>query len=386
MTKRRVCVVTGSRAEYGLLHWLMREIQSDPRLELQVAVTGMHLSPDFGHTVREIEQDGMPICCRVDMLSAGDDKASMARSVGHGVVGFSDAFEHSRPDIVVVLGDRFETLAASQAAALLGIPLAHLCGGEVTVGAVDDWIRHAISKMAWWHFPQAEPYRRRLMQLGESPERIFTVGAPGLESIHRLPVLGRKELAADLGIPLAAPLLLVTYHPATLGTTAPDAAFAELLAALEGFPEATVILTKPNADSGGRRLGSMAEEWAAERAGPTRCVTSLGQTRYLSLMRLADVVVGNSSSGIIEAPAVGVATLNIGPRQQGRLMADSIICCDEDRQAIAAGLSRALDAEFRAGLPRVLPYYRGDNVAARIRDVLAESPLPQTLAKDFNDL
>lgn len=384
--RRRVCVVTGSRAEYGLLYWLMDDIRSDPTLELQVAVTGMHLSPAFGLTVREIERDEMPICARVDALAEGDDRAAMAKSLGQGVIGFAESLDRLHPDVLVVLGDRFEILAAAEAAALMGIPIAHISGGEVTEGAVDDWIRHAISKMAWWHFVAADPYKRRLIQLGEDPARVFNVGDPGLDSIRNLPLLDSAALAVELNLALASPLFLVTYHPATLGALPPDVAFGELLAALDQFPTATVVVTKPNADCGGHQLGRMAEDWAARRMAPTLCATSLGQLRYLSLMRHADVVIGNSSSGIVEAPALKTATVNVGFRQEGRLKADSIIDCEERQDAIIAAVRRALSREFQATLPSTVSLYGDSNASAQIKHLLATLPLPTSLAKHFHDL
>lgn len=386
MKMRKVCVVTGSRAEYGLLHWLMREILADPSLELQVAVTGMHLSPEFGLTVKDIERDDMPIVARVETQLSSDSRAGMTKSLGLGLLGFADAFERLHPDVVVVLGDRYEILAASQAAALQGIPVAHISGGEVTAGAVDDWIRHSITKVAWLHFVAAEPYRRRVIQLGEAPERVFNVGDPGLDSIRRTPLLSMEALAADLGLAFSNPLFLVTYHPATLGDMSPRSAFEEVLAALEEFPDANVVMTKPNADAGGHELGNMAEAWCAGRKQRTRCVTSLGQLRYLSLMKHCDAVVGNSSSGIVEAPAMRVATVNIGHRQEGRLKADSIIDCAEDRDSIGAAIRKALSPGFKISLANTQSLYGDCNASAQIKEILSSTRFPTNLAKKFHDL
>lgn len=383
---RRIAVVTGSRAEYGLLYWLMRAIDADPALELQLVVTGMHLAPEFGLTVEDIRRDGFAIADCVETQLSSDSRAGMAKSLGLGIVSMTDSLRRLAPHIVVVLGDRYEILAAAQAAALLGIPVAHIAGGEVTEGAVDDWIRHSITKAAWWHFVSTEPYRRRVIQLGEDPNRVFDVGNTGLDAIKRIEPLSRDELAADLGMSLASPLFLATYHPATLGALRPAAAFAEMLAALDRFPRATVVLTKPNADAGGREIAAMAEDWSARNAARSRCVVSLGQRRYLSLMRQADLVLGNSSSGIIEAPAVKVATVNIGDRQKGRLYAASILHCGETADEIASAIEEAISNEFREAVKDASSLYGDCNASDAIHAILASIELPVVLAKKFHDV
>lgn len=388
--RRKICIVTGSRAEYGLLYWLMKEIQDDPSLELQVVATGMHLAPEFGMTIRQIEMDGIPVIAKVDCLLASDSKVAMAKSLGLGIIGFADVFEHISPDVIVVLGDRFEILAAAQAAAILGFAIAHISGGEVTVGAIDEWIRHAISKVAWLHFAAAEPYRLRLIQLGESPERVFNVGDPGLDSIRKIPFIDRPKLFKELELPLDAngPVFLVTYHPATLGEAPPHQAFEELLRALNQFPQATIVITKPNADSGGRQLGNMAEEWALRRKSPTICVTSLGQFRYINLMRHSDVVIGNSSSGIVEAPALKIPTVNVGNRQLGRLKATSVIDCDERCEDIVSSINQALSQEFKSTTASTVSLYGDSDASVRIKNILGnfEFPASGVLAKVFYDL
>ncbi len=385
MSIRKICVVTGSRAEYGLLRWLLREIAEAPDLQLQILVTGMHLAPEFGMTVNEIVADGFAIDEIVESQLASDTPVGMVKSLGLGMIGCADAFRRLTPDVVVLLGDRYEILAAAQTASMMGILVGHISGGEVTEGAVDDWIRHAISKSAWWHFVAAEPYRRRVIQLGEAPERVFNVGDPGLDSVRKLPLMDRDALEGDLGLNLGSPLFMVTYHPATLGELAPEVAFGELLAALDHFPEATVILTKPNADAGGRAIARQAELWAAARPGTRLCVTSLGQLRYLSLVRLADAVLGNSSSGIVEAPALKVATVNIGNRQDGRLRAASILDCGEQRDAIETTLRQALTLEFRSSLPQTQSLYGDCDASRQIARILRTEPLPRRLAKHFHD-
>jgi len=385
-SKRKIAVVTGSRAEYGLLRWLMREIAADARLRLQTIATGMHLTSEFGLTVNEIIADGFVVDEMVESQLSSDSKVGMVKSLGLGTISMADALRRLAPDIVVLLGDRYEILAAAQAAALMGIPVAHLSGGEVTEGAVDDWVRHSISKASWWHFVGSERYRRRVIQLGEDPARVFNVGDPGLDSFRRLTLLDRAALEDTLGLSLRSPFFLVTYHPATLAEEAPAAAFGKLLAALSAFPQATVIMTKPNADAGARELAAMAEQWAAANASRARCFTSLGQLRYLSAMRLADAVIGNSSSGIVEAPAVKVATVNIGSRQDGRLKASSIIDCVDATPAIVAAIERALSAPFRAATRETVSLYGDCDASGAIKGILAEAALPASLKKTFHDI
>ncbi len=383
---RKCCVVTGSRAEYGLLYWLMREIENTPDLSLQVAVTGMHLSPEFGLTVREIEKDGFPVAARVDMLVSGDTPAAIAKSIGLGVIGFADAFARLQPDIVVLLGDRYEIFAAAQAALTARIPVAHIHGGELTEGAIDEALRHAITKMSHLHFVAAESYRRRVIQLGEAPERVFNVGAPGLDQMTKLAWLTRGQLEQALDLTLGSPLFLVTYHPATLGAVPTEQAIDELLRALDRFPAATLVFTLPNADAHGRAIAGHIKAYVDRHPANTRVFASLGQQRYLSLMREADIVIGNSSSGIIEAPALKRATVNIGDRQRGRLKAASVIDCGEASDAIAAAISRALSADFRAGLTDTQSLYGCGDASGRIARTLMSADLAALVVKKFHDL
>lgn len=388
---RTICVVTGSRAEYGLLRTLMTEIRKDPRLALHVIATGMHLSQEFGLTFREIERDGFSIDDKVHMLLSSDDDHAIAKSVGIGVMGFADVLARVRPDVMVVLGDRFEILAAAQAAMLLRIPVAHIHGGEATEGAIDEGIRHAITKMSQLHFTAAEPYRQRVVQLGEDPSRVFSFGAPGLDAVLAEPRMPREELEADLGISLLSspksPLLLCTYHPATLSEGSPVAAAKAFLAALDRFPSANIVLTKPNADAGGREIAAAIDAWGEGKSARVAVRTNLGMRRYLSVMKLASAVVGNSSSGLIEAPAFRVPTVNVGDRQKGRLSAASVIDCAEDTDSISAAITRALSAEHQAVTASMTPPYgaTGD-VSRRIAEVLATVPLEGILQKRFFDL
>ena len=373
--RRRICVVTGTRAEYGLLYWLMKEVDSDSELQLQMVVTGMHLSPEFGYTYRQIEQDGFVIDRKVEMLLSSDSAVGVGKSIGVATIGFADAFAGLRPDLIVLLGDRFEALAAAQAALVAQIPIAHIHGGETTEGAYDESIRHSITKMSQWHFVAAEQYRKRVIQLGEVPDRVFNVGAPGLDNLHNLELLARSALEEVLGIPLRKPVFLITYHPVTTDQRDPTRGMSELLAALSGFPDATIIFTYPNADTGGRALAGQIEHWVAENAGRARAVVSLGQTRYLSLMHECDVVLGNSSSALIEAPVLKRAAVNIGDRQLGRLSASSVIHSDEDRDAIFKAIKRALSEQFRAQLHKTDSCYGAGGASRRIKDKLKNVPL-----------
>lgn len=383
---RHIAVVTGSRADYGLLRWLLDELAGDPAIRLTVIATGMHLAPRFGMTVDAITADGFSVE-RVDSLLAGDSPLAVAKSVGLGVLGMSETLDRLRPDLLVVLGDRFEILAAVQAALLLSIPVAHLHGGEVTEGAVDDAIRHAITKMSHLHFTAAEEYRRRVIQMGETPERVFNVGALGVDAALRSPVVPTAELEQALSLPLTDQTLLVTYHPVTLRPGGESVALGAMIDALDRVaPTARVIVTGVNADSGNAEVTRILENWVAGNSRRISLHTSLGQQRYLSVMRRARAVIGNSSSGLIEAPALGVPTVNIGPRQAGRLKAASVIDCGESRDEIASALVQALSADFRDSFAQSRPPYGGGNAAAAIAAALSSFPLCGLTRKSFHSL
>jgi UDP-hydrolysing UDP-N-acetyl-D-glucosamine 2-epimerase len=377
--------VTGSRAEYGLLYWLLREIKEDPNLELQLMVTGMHLSPEFGLTYQKIEQDGFIIDAKVEMLLSGDSPAAISKSIGLGLIGFADAFKALNPDIVVLLGDRFEIFAAAQAALVAHIPIAHISGGEITENALDDAIRHSISKMSYFHFVSAEAYRKRLIQLGEDPSRVVNCGDPGLENIRRLKMLSRKELSKKLKVDLSAPFFLVTYHPETPTAASPAGSVHELFSALDLFPRYRVIITKANADEGGRLINTLVDRYAELHQGRVFTFLSLGPLNYLSAMRHCEAVIGNSSSGIVEAPALLKATVNVGSRQAGRLMAKSILSCGNHREEIAKAIRHALSDDFRRSLKSAESLYGYGKTSVFIKDFLKKAEL-KSVKKRFYDL
>ncbi len=384
MTNReRICVVTGSRAEYGLLYWVLHDLRADPAFELQLVVTGSHLSDAHGGTVEVIEADGFDIDRRVAIPLDDDSAAGVARATGLALIGLSQAFAALEPDLVLVLGDRYEILAAATAALLHRIPLAHIAGGDITEGAIDESMRHAITKMAHLHLVTNEEAAGRVRQMGEDPARVIVVGSPGLDQLRRTPLLDRDELERALGSPLGRRNLLVTFHPVTLAADDGMSQFEALLAALAATDTDTSLwITRPNADTGGRAISARLDAFAAAHATRVRVFDSLGQRRYLSLMAYANAVVGNSSSGLYEAPSLQVPTVNIGERQHGRLAADSVLHCAPEREAITAALSRAYTLDCRG---TVNPYGDGRS-AARIIDALrARPPRAALLRKPFHD-
>lgn len=383
---RRICVVTGTRAEYGLLYWLMKEIEADPTLELQLIVTGTHLEPRFGNTVDVIEADGFRIDARVPLGLDDDTPAGITKATGIAVTGVGQALAELAPDIVVVLGDRYEILAAAMAAALSRVPIAHIHGGEVTEGAIDDAMRHAITKLAALHFAAAEPYRQRIVQMGEDPARAHTVGAIGLDNIARLELMDAAALGQDIGLDLSGGYFLVTYHPATLAATVPAAAAQALADALDGFPDHKVIVTGVNADPGNAAIRGVFERFAGNNPGRVHAVESMGQLRYLSAMKHCAAVVGNSSSGLVEAPSLGVPTVNIGERQKGRLRATSVLDCAETEADITAALGTALSDPHREQAHRTVSPFGTPGVSKRICGILRNASLDGILMKRFVDL
>ncbi len=360
---KKVCIVTGTRAEYGLLYWLMKEIQSDDELQLQIVATGMHLSPEFGLTCREIEQE-FAVDKKVEMLLSSDTEVGIAKSMGLAMISFADAYVDLKPDILIVLGDRYEIFSAVSAAMIAKIPIVHLHGGETTEGAFDEAIRHCITKMSHWHFVATEEYRKRVIQLGEDPNRVFNVGGMGIENIKRLQLLDKADFEKSIGFELADKNLLVTFHPVTLENSSAQEQFSELLVALDGLNDTHIIFTKANSDTDGRIINQMIDKYVAKNGHKAVAFTSLGQLRYLSALQFVDAVVGNSSSGLAEAPSFKIATINIGDRQKGRIKADSVIDCEPQND----GIKQAINHLYTDGFQQVLkntknPY--GDGMASK---------------------
>lgn len=382
---RKICVITGTRAEYGLMRWVMQGVKDDPALTLQVIVTGMHLSPEFGLTYREIEKDGFQIDRKVEMLTSSDTPVGIAKSMGLGLIGFADALGELQPDLIVVLGDRFEIFAAVAAALVARIPVAHLHGGETTEGAFDEALRHSITKMSHLHFVAAEEYRQRVIQLGEQPERVFLVGGLGIDNIKRLKLLDRKELEASLDFKLGPKNLLITFHPVTLESSTAKEQMEELLGALGSLADTHLIFTMPNADTDGRALIKMVEQFVAQHPN-ARAYTSLGQLRYLSCIAQMDGVVGNSSSGLAEVPSFKKGTINIGDRQRGRLQADSVINCEPTSQGIAAALKKLYTADFQTSLSQTRNPYGDGGASAKVVSAIKHHALDCIAKKCFFDL
>jgi UDP-hydrolysing UDP-N-acetyl-D-glucosamine 2-epimerase len=384
MMVRTIGVVTVARSDYGHLVPLLEQLRSSRELALQLFVGGTHLSERFGRTVAAIEADGWPIAERIATATEADAPVDVAAAAGAGLAGFARAFARHRPDLILVLGDRIEMLAAAVAALPLTIPVAHVHGGEVTEGAIDEQARHAITKLSHLHFPAAEPYARRILQMGEEPWRVHCCGAPGLDRLARLAVLSRDEIARRTGLPLRRPTLLVTFHPVTLEPEDTAAHVDALAAALEAV-EGDVVITYPGADTMHGTVVRRLERLAAARPG-TRLVPALGEDTYCSLLREADVMVGNSSSGLIEAPSFGLPVVNIGSRQRGRLRAGNVIDVGPAQDEILHGLRRALDPAFRRSLAGMPNPYGDGRAAPRIVGVLEREEWgPRLITKRFVD-
>jgi GDP/UDP-N,N'-diacetylbacillosamine 2-epimerase (hydrolysing) len=382
---KKVCVVTGSRADYGLLRWVIEGIRDSNRLELQLVATGMHLSPEFGLTWREIEADGFVIDRRVETLLSSDTPVGIAKSMGLGIIGFADAYVDLNPDLVLVLGDRYETFAAAAAAMVACVPVAHLHGGEATEGLIDEAIRHSITKMAQLHFVAAEPYRRRVLQLGEAPERVFNVGGLGIDGMLNHELLKREALEKSLGMRFGSRNLMVTFHPVTLEHDTASSQMSELLDALDQLRDTNLIFTMPNADTSGRVLIRMVEDFAAGHPNAF-AYTSLGQLRYLSCLQYVDGVIGNSSSGLSEVPSFKKGTVNIGDRQKGRVRAKSVIDCAPNRAAISAAIAQLYSSQFQNILPAVEnPYGRG-GASQAVVGIIESMPFEDLILKSFVDL
>jgi len=381
---RRICAVTGGRADYYLMQNLLKGIEASPELELSVIATGSHLSPAHGMTVDAVEAD-FPDVSRVDLGLGGDSPAEITKATGRAMIAFADSLETIKPDILLVLGDRYEIFAAAAAALIAGIPVAHLHGGETTEGAADEAFRHSITKMSHIHFTAAEDYRRRVIQLGEDPERVFNVGGMGAAAISRIKLMERDELEKSLGFGLGEKYIVVTFHPVTLDSTPEEIQFGELLKALDRL-DAKIIFTGANADAGGTVINRMLADYVVKSGGRAAAFDSLGMQRYLSAVKYAHAVVGNSSSGLAEAPGLKTPTINIGCRQAGRLRAGSVIDCEPTAESILEAFAKLETPEFRKALKETVnPYGEGDNTA-KIVEILANFPLKDIIIKRFHDI
>lgn len=379
---KKIGIVTGTRAEYGILSGLIKLVHEDPDLELQLVVTGMHLSPEFGFTWKEIAKDGFPIAKKVEMLLSSDTSVGVVKSMALGQISLAESFEELKPDIIVLLGDRTETFAAASAALIVGIPVAHIHGGEITEGAYDDAIRHSITKMSHLHFTSVEAYRHRVIQLGENPKTVFNVGALGIDNVQNTRLLSKNELEERLGIQFKKRNLLITFHPVTLEDDSAAQQFSEVLEALKNQKDTQLIFTKPNSDKGGRIIIKMIDNFVNDYPDRAVAFTSLGYLAYLSTVPFVDAVVGNSSSGIIEVPVFNTPTVNIGDRQKGRIIGPTIINCVTDKKSIEEALKKAF--QFDKSKKWKHPYGTG-NAAKQILEIIKKS-IPVKLMKSFYDI
>jgi GDP/UDP-N,N'-diacetylbacillosamine 2-epimerase (hydrolysing) len=387
--RRKICVVTTSRADFGLLSGLMKAIQSDRALKLQVIVSGMHLSRQFGQTWHDIKSEGIEIDRKIQLRLSGESSLDNLNSIGTGVKGFGRALSELKPEIVVMLGDRFELLAPAVSALMLGIPIAHIHGGELTEGAIDDSVRHAITKIASLHFPATEVYRKRILQMGESPDRVFNFGAPGLDQIHAAPLMTRRQVEQELGINLEVPVALVTYHPVTRDAESPEEQVNVLISAVKASGLAAVV-TMANADAQGAIINHRLQATCAENPERFKWVPHLGHRRYLSCLKHLAVMVGNSSSGLTEAPSFRMPVVNIGDRQRGRVRAKNIVDVTCTKDAIRKGIRRAISPQFRRSLRGMRnPYdrFHDGRTSERIKNVLRDVTISaEFLKKQFQDL
>lgn len=364
-------MVTATRAEYGILRNVIEKINKSEQLELCLIVTGMHLVPEYGMTVEEIERDGYCISEKVDILLGSNTSASISKTMGLAMILFSEVFERQKPDMLVVLGDRYELLSVCSAAMNARIPIAHISGGETTQGAVDESIRHCITKMSYLHFPACEVYRKRIIQLGEEPDRVYNFGDVGVETVKTIPLMNKEELEKSIGFSLDKPYLSVTFHPTTLEGEEAEKQMSEVLAALEAFPDMKFVITKANADTGGKKINDLIDRYSSTR---DNCVAfvSLGIKRYLSLLRYSSGVLGNSSSGIVEAPSFGIPTINIGNRQRGRLQASSILNCEPERKQIISAIIQSQSEEFVEQAKNAKNPYGEGNTSTQIVEIITE--------------
>ena len=385
MNKRKICIITGTRAEYGLLRWVIDGVQRSEKLKLQIIATGMHLSPEFGLTFKEIEKDGYKIDKKVEMLISSDSPSGITKSVGIGMIGFSYAIKSLKPDLVLVLGDRFEMFAAVSAAMIARIPVAHCHGGETTEGSIDEPIRHSITKMSQLHFVASQDYKNRVIQLGEHPDRVFLVGGLGIDNINKIQLLNKKDLEKSIDFKFGKKNLLVTFHPVTLENSTSKEQMFELLSALKELSSTNIFFTMPNADTDGRIIFKLIDDFVSKNAH-SKAFISLGQKRYLSMIKYVDAVVGNSSSGLLEVPSFKKATINIGDRQRGRTKAKSVIDCKPERKSILEAIEKAYTKDFQKTLKFVKNPYGEGGASKKIVNMVEGFSLKGILKKEFYDL
>ena len=382
---RKICIITGTRAEYGLLYWLLKEIEADKELQLQLIVTGMHLSPEFGLTYKEIEKE-FKINKKIEMLLSSDTSVGISKSMGLAQISFAESYDELKPDIVIVLGDRYEIFSATSAAMIARIPIAHIHGGEKTEGLIDEPIRHSITKMSHLHFTATEEYKNRVIQLGENPNKVFNVGGMGIENIKRLKLLTKDEFEKSIEFKLNSKNILVTFHPVTLENSTAKEQFQQLLDAIDELEDTNIIFTKANSDTDGRVINQMIDEYVTKNSHKSIVFTSLGQLRYLSALQYVDAVVGNSSSGLAEAPSFKIGTINIGDRQKGRIKASSVIDCEPNKDSILKSFEKLYSKEFQETLKTTINPYGNGCVSKKIVEILKSVDLGNILKKSFYDL
>lgn len=385
---RKICFITGTRAEYGLLSRLMKMVQDDADTQLQIIATNMHLSPKYGNTYQEIEKDGFTIDRKIPIIDDNDKDSAVTtvKSMAKALAGFADAYDELKPDMVVVLGDRYEILAAATAALIERIPIAHLYGGEITEGAYDDAIRHSVTKMSHLHFTSCEEYRHRVIQLGEQPDHVFNVGSIGVENIKMLPLMSKDEIEKEIGFAIDDHTILVTYHPVTLGNRTVKEDIDDFIAALDEKKDLRIIFTMPNSDTGGQAIVEAINAFVDKNHQRAKAFKSLGVLRYLSVMQQVTAVVGNSSSGLVEVPSFRIPTLNIGDRQKGRIAADSVYNCNTDKASILQGLDTIMSPTFKQKAAVTYNPYDKEGTAQAIFDVIRTFSLEKLNQKHFYDI
>lgn len=384
---KKICVVTGTRAEYGALKPLLDEIESAPDLKLQLISTGSHLSPEFGYTQNQIDLDGFQVLKKIEILLSSDSPVGVSKAMGLAQISFAEAFDELQPDIILIIGDRYELLPVASVANVARIPIAHMSGGEITEGAIDEQIRHALTKLSHLHFTAMKEYSNRVIQMGEQPSRVFTVGEIGLDNILNMTLLDRKEFEKSINCKLKKKNLLFTYHPVTSDPVEQTLAeFREILSAFDEQDDTLIIFTKANADVGGRAINNIIDEYCATHKDNAIVFASLGQLRYLSALKFVDAVVGNSSSGIWEVPSFQTATINIGDRQKGRVMASNTISIRANRDELLLALEKIQADDFMHSLLYTKNPYGSGNSSRKVVEILRNIDLSQLSNKSFYDI